>query len=365
MPQVGQYWDSVTARPNVFQGKEQLIISAYGIVPEDELTVDEKAQFEEPPAVDVDRVLDRMFRWSFWDWELQVLMAGVVSELTSDGVFNKIRSIPAGASYHHSVKGGFLLHIDELLNFADHLCGAQQWREVVSGENKESFEVNGIDHYQGVVDYQILRAAIVLHDIGKVYDYDAETLQYQENPVSDCLEHTLVGVQLVDRHWPKQTTTPEEIDRELRLKYAIAAHHGKEMGAVVPKTPEAILLHHLDMISASLDVCRRAYREAKSGAVPEYSRMLGARPFVPRFFPTEDRVIYRSHQEASYVAAIPGDAVATSHATAIPGDAVATSHSIGLTGKDVATTPGAVAIDPNAVAKVPPKKEKQKLPWES
>jgi hypothetical protein len=40
------------------------------------------------------------------------------------------------------------------------------------------------------------------------------------------------------------------------------------------------------MMSAHLDVCRHAYDEAKkTGNLPEYSRMMGSRPFIPGFFP--------------------------------------------------------------------------------
>ena len=79
---------------------------------------------------------------------------------------------------------------------------------------------------------------------------------------------------------------------------AVAAHHGPESGAVKPKTPEAIMLHHIDMMSAHLDVCRRAYEEAKkTGAQAEYSKMLGVRPFVPGFFP-QDRSEYPRRRES-------------------------------------------------------------------
>jgi 3'-5' exoribonuclease len=227
-----------------------------------------------------------MFHWDFWEPAMQALMQAVEDDLRREGVWDKIGAIPAGASYHHNVRGGFLLHIMELLDFAAGLCQVQI-------QPDKTLAVTGPWDYPGLIDFQILRAAIVLHDIGKLYDYDEQTLQYQANPVSDCLEHTIVGILLVDRYWVNDSSEARE--RGLRLKHALAAHHGMEMGAVKPKTPEAIILHHLDMISAHLDVCRQAYASAKktgSSAV-EYSRMLGARPFVPAFFPP-DRSVYAS-----------------------------------------------------------------------
>jgi hypothetical protein len=269
LPQDGQYWGDVKYRENVFNGQKQLVILDYIIYNSQMITDIVKEQFTEQPVIDVDRVIDRMFNWPYWDASMVTLMKGVRKELEQEGIWDKIKSIPAGASYHHSVRGGFLLHIDELLSFSENIIS---------------------EHYLGLVDYQILRAAIVLHDIGKLYDYDEKTLQYQDNPVSECLEHTIVAILLVERHWVKDSA--EAVDRGLRLMHALAAHHGPEMGAVKPKTPEAIILHHLDMISASLDICRNAYETAKRlGIQADYSKMLGVRPFIPKFFLSNDPVV--------------------------------------------------------------------------
>jgi len=285
LPQEGQYWGSVKSHDNVYRGQKQLVIDGYWVYKPEEIHQAIKEQFVEQPVVDVDRVIKRMFDWEFWEPDMYALMQRVREHLKQDGVWEKIKAIPAGASYHHNVRGGFLLHIDEMLDLSGGLCRT----EASFGREDKGMVVNGPVHYLGLIDYQILRAGIVLHDIGKIYDYDEKTLYFQPNPVSDCLEHTLVGVLMVERYWVKNSS--EAVDRGLRLMHALAAHHGPEMGAVKPKTPEAIILHHIDMISAQLDVCRRAYEDAKkNGGSPEYSRMLGARPFVPGFFPPEQSI---------------------------------------------------------------------------
>jgi 3'-5' exoribonuclease len=301
LPQEGQYWGKVKSYENVFRGQKQLVINGYWLYKLDEVHEAVKEQFVEKSVIDVDRVIDRMFHWPFWDHGMQTLMKGVEEHLKRDGVWEKIKAIPAGASYHHSVRGGFLLHIDEMLEFSERICNANVFGQSVldpggRDPSKDVFHVHGPEHYPGLIDYQILRAGIVLHDIGKVYDYDERTLQFQSNPISDCLEHTIVGVLMVERYWVKDSS--EAIDRGLRLMHALAAHHGQEMGAVKPKTPEAIILHHLDMISAHLDVCRQAYNDAKkNGSLPEYSRMVGARPFIPSFFPRDQSVYTRKESD--------------------------------------------------------------------
>jgi 3'-5' exoribonuclease len=293
LPQEGWYFGNVKSHENVFKGQKQLVIDDYRILGSDEVDEVIKEQFVEQPVIDVDRVIDRMFDWPFWDSAMYVFMQRVKEHLKQDGVWEKIKAIPAGASYHHSVRGGFLLHIDEMLSFSEQLCGG------IFLEIDDEFVVDGPCHYPGLVDYQILRAAIVLHDIGKVYDYDEKTLQYQSNPTSECLEHTIVGILMVDRYWIKDSS--ESIDCGLRLMHALAAHHGPEIGAVKPKTPEAIILHHIDMMSAQLDICRRAYDNAKKMCIPaEYSKMLGASPYVPGFFPP-DQSVYPRNKELDQV----------------------------------------------------------------
>jgi 3'-5' exoribonuclease len=295
LPREGQFWTEVKARPNTFKGQKQLVVDDYVPLRDDAVTPEMREPFIEKPVIDVDRVIERMFGWKWWDSRMQALMQGVREELTAKGVFDKIRDIPAGASYHHSVRGGFLLHIDEMLNFAESLCNVSYCTDDI--------QVDGVDHFPGLVDFQILRAAVVLHDIGKLYDYDAQSLQYQSDPIGECLEHTIVAILLVDHHWPNDS--PEAVDRGLRLKHAIAAHHGPEMGAVKPKTPEAILVHHLDMISASLDVCRRAYAGVQDGNAPEYSRMLGARPFVPKFPPDNNPTLEQVPESLQFTQKLP------------------------------------------------------------
>jgi hypothetical protein len=51
----------------------------------------------------------------------------------------------------------------------------------------------------------------------------------------------------------------------LHLLHLIAAHHGAlEFGSpVLPKTPEAVALHHVDNIDAKLEMFRKAYESGK------------------------------------------------------------------------------------------------------
>src|SRR5262245_28630205 len=170
LPAAGQYWGGVRYKENVFRGQQQLVIEDYSVYMLSMIPEATKSQFVELAVVNAEEVIDRMFHWPFWENDMARLMDRVETDLKQAGVWDKIRSIPAGAAYHHSVKGGFLLHISEMLDFSERLCNvhldAQGVEDAVTNTTEDLLVVDGPDHYPGLIDYQILRAAIVLHDIG-------------------------------------------------------------------------------------------------------------------------------------------------------------------------------------------------------
>jgi 3'-5' exoribonuclease len=77
--------------------------------------------------------------------------------------------------------------------------------------------------------------------------------------------------ELPKEQWEGISPPSEEV--RLHLLHLVAAHHGQlEFGSpVLPKTPEAALLHFIDNIDARLEMFFAAYR-----AVPEEGRVTGA-----------------------------------------------------------------------------------------
>ena len=62
----------------------------------------------------------------------------------------------------------------------------------------------------------------------------------------------------------------------LHVLHLIAAHHGEyQFGSpVLPKTPEAIALHHVDNIDAKLEMLRRVYEGGKELAPGIFDKVL-------------------------------------------------------------------------------------------
>jgi 3'-5' exoribonuclease len=123
----------------------------------------------------------------------------------------------------------------------------------------------------------LMIAGVLFHDCGKlwenVYAESGFTMPY--NLTAEMLGHIPLGLELVNKLWRDLLEDPaaaewtalepaSEIVR-LHLLHLIAAHHGSlEFGSpVLPKTPEAVALHHVDNIDAKLEMFRRGYASSK------------------------------------------------------------------------------------------------------
>lgn len=146
----------------------------------------------------------------------------------------KFRFSSAAKSVHHSFVGGLLEHT---LSVA---------------KNCEYFAA----HY-GVLNRDLLVAAAICHDIGKV----REVVPYPENDYSDegnLLGHIIIGAEMVGERIAKIPGFPVNLANELR--HCILAHHGElEFGS--PKKPaiiEAVALSFADNLDAKMETFMEA-----------------------------------------------------------------------------------------------------------
>jgi 3'-5' exoribonuclease len=135
---------------------------------------------------------------------------------------------PAAKMYHHAYIGGLLEHSLAVARLCSFLCD----------EHPE-------------IDRDLLITAAILHDVGK-------TRAYATGPILDftdegkLIDHLVEGVLIVQRAIDSIEGFPKDLRN--RLLHAILAHHGAlERGSpVVPKTLEALALHHADWLDGSI-----------------------------------------------------------------------------------------------------------------
>jgi 3'-5' exoribonuclease len=165
---------------------------------------------------------------------------------------------PAAKSMHHAHLGGLLEHTLSVLGMADRACG----------------------HYREL-NRDLVVAGVFLHDVGKTAE-----LSYQRSfgytDVGNLLGHIALEADWISRTVGKIPGFPEEL--RMQILHIVMSHHGRlEFGSpVVPKTPEALLVHYLDDLDGKLESMFRALQdEAGGGSWSPFSRSL-------------DRMIYRT-----------------------------------------------------------------------
>jgi 3'-5' exoribonuclease len=166
---------------------------------------------------------------------------------------------PAARQLHHACIGGL----------AEHTLAVAALCEVYAARYPQA-------------DRDLLLAAALLHDAGKIYEYSAEP------SFAHTLEGRLVGhIVLIAARVSAAVAARGDVPAALRVRllHAIIAHHGRlEYGSpVMPATLEAILLHQADVVDSQargfLDHVAR--EERRPGAWTDYSRMFGTELLRP------------------------------------------------------------------------------------
>jgi 3'-5' exoribonuclease len=158
---------------------------------------------------------------------------------------------PAAKSMHHAYLGGLLEHTLSVLGMAERACA----------------------HYRDL-NRDLVLAGVLLHDVGKTAE-----LSYQRSfgytDAGNLLGHIALEAEWISRAVGRIPAFPEEL--RLQILHIVLSHHGRlEFGSpVLPKTPEALLVHYLDDLDGKLEVMFRALRdEASGGSWSAYSRAL-------------------------------------------------------------------------------------------
>ena len=164
---------------------------------------------------------------------------------------------PAAVRNHHNFPGGLAWHSLSMAKMAKEILSQYPW-----------------------LDYDLLIAGTILHDIAKTEEYSGAILP-EYTPVGNLLGHISIGAALLDR--VAVALDVENSEEVMLLKHMILSHHGKhEFGSpVLPMIPEAEVLTLLDNLDSRLFMIHQMLETVEPGC------------FGPRNFALDNRMFYR------------------------------------------------------------------------
>lgn len=268
----GRAWDNVPALDARFDVDDFVVVRGRVSSYRDQLQIT-VADIERLPdeQVDIGDYLPRS-RWSadaLFDQLLTLIdthvrspeMRRFLTQLFScEDRVRRFKTAPAAVSNHHNYVGGLLEHT---LSMARVGMGLTHHYD---------------RYYPGQLDSDLVLAGCVLHDFGKCWELSfARSFSYSTS--GKLVGHIVQGVELVSTV-ALEADPPFDPAMLEQLKHLILSHHGRfEYGSpVLPRTPEALLLHEIDMIDSRMNMvhlARTRHLEAGdgAGAWTDYSRL--------------------------------------------------------------------------------------------
>jgi 3'-5' exoribonuclease len=217
----------VRGKVQLFQGNLQVILTRIDAATAEGLSTED---FIPQTQADVERQFQRLkeILLGVKNPDLRVLLECILNDTE---IIDGLKQAPAGIRLHHAYNGGLLEHVLTLAEAAVRLA----------------------DLYPKV-DYDLVLAGILLHDLGKIHELSFET-SFIYTDEGQLIGHLIIGVEILNdkiRLAEQVTGRPFPKETAMRLKHLILSHHGSyEFGSPkLPMTPEAVALHYLDNLDA-------------------------------------------------------------------------------------------------------------------
>jgi 3'-5' exoribonuclease len=157
---------------------------------------------------------------------LQALLQAFFHDQKTTELFQRA---PAAKGFHHIYLGGLLEHTLSVVRLLDKVA----------------------DHYPNL-DRDLLLAGGMLHDIGKIYEFNYDSLiEYSDE--GRLIGHIVMGVEMINKKIEAIPDFPAPL--ALKMRHIILSHHGEfEFGSPKrPKTMEALVVHFIDDLDAKLN----------------------------------------------------------------------------------------------------------------
>lgn len=164
-----------------------------------------------------------------------------------DRAGDKLLTFPAAKQMHHAERGGLLHHTTTMLRAA-----------------------NAIMTVYPQLNASLLTAGVIVHDLAKIDEMDADTLGLVSDYSVDgkLIGHIVRGVVNIQLAAEKTKASP---GKALLLQHMVLSHHGiPEYGSpLAPKFPEAEVLNTIDTLDARLYEMDEALSRAIPGVSPK------------------------------------------------------------------------------------------------
>lgn len=162
-------------------------------------------------------------------------------------IADNFKKYPAAEKIHHAYKYGLLEHVLEMLDLGDTIC-----------------------KYYPEADKSIVKAGIILHDIGKIIELEDNTISYSRTIEGNLIGHLILGYELLLKYLDDDF--PDFL--KIKLKHIILSHHGEqEFGSPIkPMIIEAIIVAQIDNLSSKTRQYQRILDENSEGDLEFSSR---------------------------------------------------------------------------------------------
>ncbi|WP_319548675.1 3'-5' exoribonuclease YhaM family protein [Desulfogranum marinum] len=215
----------VNATAKSYRDQLQLGVSSLQHVDDAQVQLEQFMPTSKRPLAEMEAELQAVIG-SVQDAPLQQLLQAIFQGETLE----RFVRAPAAKKMHHAYIGGLLEHTLSIIGMA----------------------VKTAEHYP-MIDGDMLVAGALLHDIAKISEFDFGSVPFDYTDQGRLVGHLVLGAEMVRR--AAENIQGLDRDKVDRVTHLILSHHGQlEFGSpVLPMTPEAMLLHHLDDMDAKMN----------------------------------------------------------------------------------------------------------------
>lgn len=225
---------NVRGKINLYQNRLQVQIERVAPINEDEYDLTDLVATSGQSEEDV-----KQFRAIMETVQHEKLRALVDAFLNDDEFMTRFASAAAAKRWHHEFRGGLVRHCYEMAKIAETMC--ELYPEI---------------------DRDLLLTGVLVHDIGKLEEMSHE-LFVDYTDAGKLLGHLQIGCDMVNAKIASVPDFPEKL--RLQVLHFVLSHHGEYAhgSSVLPKTLEAIVLHHIDNLDAQAAAFTRIIRETR------------------------------------------------------------------------------------------------------